>query len=89
MNERHWDRNPQRELDDVALARGWFIRRHGDRRWRVYRHDQVIAELGVLYSGEWWVCPEDEALPWAQTYRSAAQAVEALVAWWQVTRPFD
>ncbi len=44
--------------------------------------------MGILFSGEWWVCPDDEALPWAQTYRSAALAVEGLVAWWQVTRPF-
>ncbi len=86
MNDRH--RDPQLELDELVLPRGWAVRRHSERRWWVYRHDQVIAELGVLFSGDWWVCPNDEGLPWARTHRSAAAAVEELVAWWQATRPF-
>ncbi len=44
--------------------------------------------MGILFSGEWWVCPDDEVLPWARTYRSAPEAVGGLVAWWQVTRPW-
>ena len=88
MNHRQDGRDPHLELDELVPPKGWGIRRHSEQRWWVWRDDQVVAELGVLYSGEWWVCPDDEVLPWARTYGSAAGALAALVAWWQVTRPW-
>ncbi|GAA3387388.1 hypothetical protein GCM10020369_29670 [Cryptosporangium minutisporangium] len=47
-----------------------------------------IAELGVLSTGEWWICPLGEALPWAETYGSRGAAVRAVLVWWLHTHPF-
>ncbi|HEV2089149.1 MAG TPA: hypothetical protein VGR21_12625, partial [Cryptosporangiaceae bacterium] len=58
------------------------------RQWWVFRGDRVVAEVGVLGTGEWWVCPEGEALPWSVTYPSAQAAMDALITWWGHTHPF-
>ncbi len=76
---------PQYDLSALAPV-GWTIRRHGKRRWWLYRDTRAVADFGVLYTGEWWVLPNSETLPWARTYHTAAEAVDALVAWWRVTR---
>lgn len=68
---------------------GWVIRRHSDRRWWVFRDQRWVAEFGVSASGEWWVCPDGEALPWATTYTNPAHAVSALTAWWHAIHSVD
>lgn len=85
MDSRPASHEPQYDLSALAPL-GWTIRRHAERRWWLYRETQAVADFGVLYTDEWWVLPDDEALPWAQTYNTAAEAVDALVKWWRVTR---
>ena len=77
-----------RWLEPVAPA-GWRIRPSANRHWWLYRSDRWVAEFGVLGTGEWWVCPTGEVLPWGTTFATAAAAIDAVVTWWMVTRPFD
>lgn len=73
---------------DVEPPAGWSVRRHSQRRWWVYRHQDVVAEIGVFFTGEWWAWPGGEALPWAASYRTPSEAVGALTDWWEHTHPF-
>jgi hypothetical protein len=66
----------------------WWVRPEGRNRWWLFRADRWIAELGVLSTGEWWICPDGEVLPWAETYGSRGAAVRAVVTWWLHTHPF-
>lgn len=91
MSDWHRGREPEPNLSrlDVDSPPGWTIRRHGQRHWWLYRHQEVVAEIGVLSNGEWWVCPDGEALPWATSYRTPNDAVRALTGWWEYTQPFE
>lgn len=80
---------PEREGGQgvVPLAPpGWVVRRHSERRWWLFRDQRAVAEFGVLASGEWWACPDGEALPWPTTYPTSAGAVAALTTWWTAHR---
>jgi hypothetical protein len=48
-----------------------------------------MAEVGVLGTGEWWVCPDGDTLPWAATFPTLREAVGALATWWTHTHPFE
>ena len=67
----------------------WRLRPVGRNRWLLVREDVPIAELGVLGTAEWWVCPIGEALPWAETYGCRSAASRAVIVWWLHTHPFD
>lgn len=79
--------DPHRDVGRLAPP-GWVIRRHAERQWWVFRDQRAVAQVGVMSTGEWWVCPDGDPLPWGTTYSSAAEAVEALVRWWAHTHPF-
>jgi hypothetical protein len=66
----------------------WQLRPRPRTRWLLLREEVPIAELGVLSTGEWWICPVDEALPWAETYGSRGAATRAVLVWWLHTHPF-
>jgi hypothetical protein len=67
----------------------WRVRPLGRNRWLLVREGEPIAELGVLSTGEWWVCPIGEGLPWAETYASRGAASRAVMIWWLHTHPFE
>lgn len=67
----------------------WSLRPEGRTHWMLVREDQGVAELGMLGTGEWWICPVGEGLPWAETYGSRGAAIRAVVVWWLHTHPFD
>lgn len=72
----------------VLLPDGWAARRVSDRRWWVHAPDgserpaaRFVAELVWLHSDEWALIPAGEVLPWPRAHRSAASALDELVAW--------
>jgi hypothetical protein len=66
----------------------WRIQPEGRNRWLLLREEEPIAELGRLGTGEWWVSPVADGLPWAETYASRPAASRAVVVWWLHTHPF-
>lgn len=81
---------PVDEAAAVAETRSpWRIRPEGRNRWLLLRDGQPVAVLGMLGTAEWWVAPEGEGLPWAETYGSRGAAVRAVVTWWLHTHPFE
>ena len=72
-----------------GAASPWRIWPLGRNRWLLLREDDPIAELGVLSTAEWWVCPIGEVLPWAETYCCRGAASRAVVVWWLHTHPFE
>jgi hypothetical protein len=86
------DANPGRGPEQPVGAERrspWWIRPEGRTRWLLLRKEEQIAELGMLGTGEWWICPVSEALPWAETYGSRGAAIRAIVTWWLHTHPFE
>ena len=77
------------EAQAVAEWPGWSLRRRSSRAWWVFRGDAWMAEVGVLGTGEWWVCPDGDTLPWAATFPTLREAVGALATWWTHTHPFE
>ncbi|HEV2087398.1 MAG TPA: hypothetical protein VGR21_03690 [Cryptosporangiaceae bacterium] len=61
------------------MPRGWSVSRRSERQWWVFRGPDFVSELGVLGTGEWWLCPQGEILPLAQSYPTAAAAIDALM----------
>jgi len=94
MAERNpWFRPPartdaQRSDDDASESSMWRVRPLERNRWLLLRDGTPIAELGVLSTAEWWVCPIGEALPWAETYGCRGAATRAVIVWWLHTHPF-
>lgn len=76
------------EASAVAEWPGWSLHRRSARAWWAYRGGEWVAEVGVLATGEWWVCPDGEVLPWAATYPSLREAVAAVATWRAHTHPF-
>ncbi|MFG1925646.1 hypothetical protein [Cryptosporangium sp. NPDC048952] len=94
MSERNpWFEPPVRPTPREAEAAGgaaspWRLWPLGRNRWLLLRAGDPIAELGVLGTTEWWVCPIGEALPWAETYGCRSAASRAVIVWWLHTHPF-
>lgn len=65
---------------------GWHVRRQRERQWYLYHGERWVSELGVLTTGEWWVCPDGEVLPWGRTFTTSTEAIDAVVRWWRFTR---
>jgi hypothetical protein len=78
------------ELEAYAVADwpGWRVSRRAERSWWVYRGERYVGEVGVIGTGEWWVRPDGDALPWAAMHGDIRKAVGALASWWQDTHPF-
>ncbi|MFI5953450.1 hypothetical protein [Cryptosporangium sp. NPDC051539] len=64
----------------------WRIRPHERNRWLLSREAEPIAVLGVLGTGEWWICPAGESLPWPETYWTREAAARAVMLWWRYRR---
>ena len=70
----------------IPVPDGWSARRQGKRHWWVLEGRRYVAELDLLRTGEWWLCPDPDTLPWGQTFPTAHAAVDALFTWWKATR---
>jgi hypothetical protein len=94
MSERNpWFEPPARPPEQLVdgsddAASPWRIRPLGRNRWLLLRDGDPIAVLGVLSTAEWWVCPIEEVLPWAETYGCRGAASRAVIVWWLHTHPF-